>query len=161
MATPSYIIGIDLGTTNSVVAYTEAEVDAGQQPAIKLFRIPQLVDAGVVEQREMLPSFLLAPGKHDVSETAKGLSSCPGRRTTPWQWENLPAIAAPNCLIASFPPPNHGSATPWWTDPNRSFPGRATLRLNSNDLLWRLRPLSWSIFAGHGTIPWPATMIPC
>lgn len=83
MATPSYIIGIDLGTTNSVVAYTEAEVDAGQQPAIKLFRIPQLVDAGVVEQREMLPSFLLAPGKHDVSENSMAL---------PWQEDNPLAV---------------------------------------------------------------------
>ncbi|MGD9216927.1 MAG: Hsp70 family protein, partial [Desulfobacteraceae bacterium] len=81
MATPSYIIGIDLGTTNSVVAYTEAEADAGRQPDIKLFRIPQLVDAGVVEKRDILPSFLLAPGKHDVSENSMAL---------PWQEEENP-----------------------------------------------------------------------
>ncbi|MGD9364478.1 MAG: Hsp70 family protein [Desulfobacteraceae bacterium] len=76
MTTPSYIIGIDLGTTNSVVAYTTAETAAGRQPAIDIFEIPQLVDAGVVEKREMLPSFMLVPGRHDVSEQSM---------TLPWQ----------------------------------------------------------------------------
>jgi molecular chaperone DnaK (HSP70) len=76
MATPSYIIGIDLGTTNSVVSYTTAEVAAGRQPAIDIFEIPQLVDAGVVENREMLPSFMLVPGQHEVSEQSM---------TLPWQ----------------------------------------------------------------------------
>lgn len=76
MATPNYIIGIDLGTTNSVVAYTAAEVADGRQPAVDIFEIPQLVDAGVVEKREMLPSFMLVPGRHEVSEQSM---------TLPWQ----------------------------------------------------------------------------
>ncbi len=101
METPVYIIGIDLGTTNSVVAYTEAGHNEGRQPDIKLFRIPQLVDAGVVEKREMLPSFLLSPGKHDVSEDAMDL---------PWQENNTLAVGEfarnrgaelPDRLIAS------------------------------------------------------------
>jgi molecular chaperone DnaK (HSP70) len=79
MATPTYIIGIDLGTTNSVVAYTEADIVPGQPSDIHIFEIPQLVDAGVVEKRDMLPSFLMVPGEHDVSEEAMAL---------PWRDEN-------------------------------------------------------------------------
>ena len=79
MATPQYIIGIDLGTTNSVVAFTRADIVPGRQPAINIFEIPQLVDTGVVEKREMLPSFLLVPGKHDGSEQALAL---------PWQGDS-------------------------------------------------------------------------
>jgi len=70
---PVYIIGIDLGTTNSVVAYTEADMETGRPCEIRLFEIPQLIDAGVVEKRRMLPSFILVPGEHDVSETAMAL----------------------------------------------------------------------------------------
>jgi molecular chaperone DnaK (HSP70) len=83
MGTPPYIIGIDLGTTNSVVAYTQANPAPGNPPDIKLFRIPQLVDAGVVEKRDILPSFMLTPGKHDVSENAMAL---------PWQENNQWAV---------------------------------------------------------------------
>lgn len=79
MATPTYIVGIDLGTTNSVVAYTEADIVPGQPSDIQIFEIPQLIDAGVVEEREMLPSFLLVPGEHDVSESAIAL---------PWDEDN-------------------------------------------------------------------------
>jgi len=70
----SYIVGIDLGTTNSVVAYTEKPADGASEASdIRLFRIPQLVDAGVVEKREMLPSFIFLPEAHDVGRGATAL----------------------------------------------------------------------------------------
>lgn len=101
MTKPSYIIGIDLGTTNSVVAYTRVEAVPGEQPVIDIFQIPQLVDAGVVEKREVLPSFLLAPGQHEISEQTMAL---------PWQQESVLAVGEfarnrgaelPDRLIAS------------------------------------------------------------
>lgn len=101
MTQPAYIIGIDLGTTNSVVAYTRAEAVPGEQPVIDILKIPQLVDAGVVEKREVLPSFLLAPGKHEVSEQNMAL---------PWPQESALAVGEfarnrgaelPDRLIAS------------------------------------------------------------
>jgi molecular chaperone DnaK (HSP70) len=46
------IIGIDLGTTNSALAWAEA------RGAISIFQIPQLVAAGEVAGRPTLPSFL-------------------------------------------------------------------------------------------------------
>jgi hypothetical protein len=49
-----YIVGIDLGTTNSAVGY----VDTHREPwRAQTFLVPQLVDIGQVEARETLPSF--------------------------------------------------------------------------------------------------------
>ncbi|MGE0083206.1 MAG: Hsp70 family protein [Desulfococcaceae bacterium] len=83
MSDPVYIIGIDLGTTNSVVAYTEAKVEKGKKPEIRVLEIPQLTDAGTVEKRKVLPSFILLPGKHDVPEDALNL---------PWKQGNTVAV---------------------------------------------------------------------
>ncbi len=62
-----YLIGIDLGTTNSALAY----IDLTRHPrtgalGLKTFEIPQLVDIGVVRERALLPSFLYLPGQHDL-----------------------------------------------------------------------------------------------
>ncbi len=73
MTDPHYIIGIDLGTTNCVVAYTDAADVPGRPPEINIFDIPQLTAAGRVETRPMLPSFVLAPGAHDVAPDALAL----------------------------------------------------------------------------------------
>jgi len=61
--TAEYIIGIDLGTTNSVLAYTSL---AAEKPHIELLPIPQLVAAGTVEARTMLPSFLYLASAHEA-----------------------------------------------------------------------------------------------
>ncbi len=73
MSEPVYIIGIDLGTTNSVVAYTEATVDRIEDARVRIFAIPQVVDAGAVETRQVLPSFVLLPQAPEVPEGALGL----------------------------------------------------------------------------------------
>src|SRR5437763_6534798 len=52
-------IGIDLGTTNSALAYIdEREGDDREFPPLHIFETPQLVAAGRVEPRRTLPSFL-------------------------------------------------------------------------------------------------------
>ena len=56
----SYIVGIDLGTTNSALAYGKS---SAAQPEIRLFRIMQLVAPGEVEKRETLASFHYTPGE--------------------------------------------------------------------------------------------------
>ena len=83
MTDPAYIVGIDLGTTNSVVAYVPVADDAADASGIKLFDMPQLTAAGVVERRPLLPSFLLTPGPHDVS---------PGAMALPWKEDNTLAV---------------------------------------------------------------------
>ncbi|HET9953821.1 MAG TPA: Hsp70 family protein [Polyangiaceae bacterium] len=65
MTAARYIVGIDLGTTHTVVAFAEFE---GQSPP-EVFRVPQLVTAGEVEPRVLLPSFLYTPLPEEIPAT--------------------------------------------------------------------------------------------
>ncbi|MGD8294673.1 MAG: Hsp70 family protein, partial [Desulfobacterales bacterium] len=76
MANPKYIVGIDLGTSNSVLAYTPAEVDDGATSEIHILEIPQIVGPGSVAARSMLPSFIFLPGEKNMSQDELNL---------PWQ----------------------------------------------------------------------------
>jgi hypothetical protein len=64
-----YSVGIDLGTTNSVVAYADLSQCEGDQAPLQVLDIPQLTAPGVVSEKKQLPSFVyqaheaeLAPG---------------------------------------------------------------------------------------------------
>ena len=59
----SYHVGIDLGTTHTVVAYAARDdLTGGDLPAAAtVFCVPQLVSASEVEALRLLPSFLYAP----------------------------------------------------------------------------------------------------
>ncbi len=69
MSEALFSVGIDLGTTNSVVSYVELSETDGEQAPLHVLDIPQLTSPGVVGERKQLPSFLyqaheaeLAPG---------------------------------------------------------------------------------------------------
>lgn len=63
---PRFLIGIDLGTTNTVVAYTDLSQDLGQaQP--KIFEIEQLVAPGEVAKKPLLPSFRYHPAQGELA----------------------------------------------------------------------------------------------
>ncbi len=68
-----YIIGIDLGTTNSVVSYIDTEEDTSGVPETHLLNIPQVTDAGTVESPDHLPSFLYLPGESELPEKSLAL----------------------------------------------------------------------------------------
>jgi hypothetical protein len=53
--TAQYAIGIDLGTTNSALAYCRLDSD---EPRVVVMSVPQLVAPATVEERPLLPSFL-------------------------------------------------------------------------------------------------------
>ena len=76
----SFVLGIDLGTTNSVLAYAPLE---GDQPEVKLLPIPQLVAPGVVEERTSLPSFIYLPPEQEGKSGAYDL---------PWRNGNTIAV---------------------------------------------------------------------
>jgi len=62
-----YVIGIDLGTTNSALAYTElkSDTDPLELPEVRLMDVPQLVNPGEVRDEPLLPSSLYIPGPTD------------------------------------------------------------------------------------------------
>ena len=70
---PKYVIGIDLGTTNSVVAYAPTNVDANA-PSIEILQLPQLVAAGTIESRESLPSFVYLATEAETNNQSLDLS---------------------------------------------------------------------------------------
>lgn len=69
----TYAIGIDLGTTNSVLAYAQLDADA---PEVHVLPIPQLVAPATVESRFALPSFLYLGSEHEADH---------GNYDLPWQ----------------------------------------------------------------------------
>jgi molecular chaperone DnaK (HSP70) len=70
MSDAKFIVGIDLGTTNSILAYTEVESGARETPDIHILEISQLIGPGAVAAREMLPSFIYMPGEKDIASDA-------------------------------------------------------------------------------------------
>src|SRR5437764_7177702 len=79
-----YLVGIDLGTTNSALAYIDLpRTPRGGRPDIKPFPVPQLVAANDVRERPLLPSFLYLPGEHDLP---------PGAVALPWDKDRRYAV---------------------------------------------------------------------
>jgi molecular chaperone DnaK (HSP70) len=68
-----YIIGIDLGTTNSALAYAPAATDSNEAPEVKLFQVAQLVNAGETAELDLLPSSLYIPGPNEFVEGSLAL----------------------------------------------------------------------------------------
>lgn len=73
----AYVIGIDLGTTNSVLGYASLAAD---KPEVQLLPIPQLVAPGVVESRTTLPSFLYLAPEHEAAGSGFDLPWRKGNR---------------------------------------------------------------------------------
>lgn len=76
--TTEFAVGIDLGTTNSVLAYSSLDSEDAE---IQLLPIPQLVAAGTVDSKKALPSFLYIPTETEKAGKAFALP-----------WEDHPAV---------------------------------------------------------------------
>ena len=63
-----FVIGIDLGTTNSSVAYVDLEAVENGHPAIQKFPVHQLTGPGEFAPLLVLPSFLYIPGEYDIAD---------------------------------------------------------------------------------------------
>jgi molecular chaperone DnaK (HSP70) len=95
-----YIIGIDLGTTNSALARCDATVDK-ESSRIEVHSIPQLVDANEVAERTMLPSFLYIPGEFDFPTGSLALPWEPKPKLVIGELARKRGAESPNRLVAS------------------------------------------------------------
>ena len=77
-----YLVGIDLGTTNTAVSYVEAVVGA----QVRDLAVAQLVGPGEVAEQPLLPSFLLLPTALEVA---------PEQMALPWN-------ARPGWAVGAF-----------------------------------------------------------
>jgi molecular chaperone DnaK (HSP70) len=76
-----YVIGIDLGTTHTALAYAAIPEDpTAPAPEVNVLEVPQLVAQGTVEARALLPSFLYIAHESD------------GPQALPWDKERKYAV---------------------------------------------------------------------
>lgn len=69
--TPSsrYSIGIDLGTTNSVLSYVDLHDSEDENIVQEVLLIPQLTSPGAVDEKTQLPSFIYQAHPDELSES--------------------------------------------------------------------------------------------
>jgi molecular chaperone DnaK (HSP70) len=100
VAPSRFVVGIDLGTTNSALAYVDTGAgDEGARPA--LLPIPQVVQQGVVEDRPLLPSFLYLPGPGELPAGSLKLPWDPGRDYAVGEFARQQGSLVPTRLVTS------------------------------------------------------------
>lgn len=90
-----YVVGIDLGTTHSALAYAKAEDEA---PRIEVLPVTQLVAKGTLGEKPLLPSFHYAP---HASDGAMPLPWDESRAHVVGELARARGVEAPNRVIAS------------------------------------------------------------
>jgi molecular chaperone DnaK (HSP70) len=97
-----FLVGIDLGTTNSALAY----IDLQNRPKVgnlglKTFPIPQLVAPGSMGDRSLLPSFLYIPGQHDLPHGSVALPWDPNINYAVGEFARNHGAKVPGRLVSS------------------------------------------------------------
>jgi len=92
-----YLVGIDLGTTNTACAYVDTRVGS----RIESFDIPQLVAPGRVEPRPTLPSFIYLAGAHELPAGSLDLPWASGRDYCVGTFAREQGARVPGRLVSS------------------------------------------------------------
>ncbi len=96
-----FIVGIDLGTTNSAVAYVDLGHEEVPRAKIRIFDIPQLVAPGQVAPGAVLPSFLYLPGPYELPAGALSLPWAPDRNFAVGELAREQGALVPGRLVCS------------------------------------------------------------
>ncbi len=116
-----FVIGIDLGTTNTAMAYCKVD---SEKPIAEIFKIPQITAVGEINERDTLPSFVYLPGSHELPE---------GATTLPWgdypyivgEFALKQGTRVPDRLVSSSKSwlcsniDREGMILPWSADPKK------------------------------------------
>lgn len=86
MSEPRYSVGIDLGTTHSVVSYVELGSVDGEKAPLQVLDIPQLFSPGVIGEKPQLPSFMYQAHEAELA---------PGDLVLPWD-------ASPSAIVGEM-----------------------------------------------------------
>ncbi|MDQ3330554.1 MAG: hsp70 family protein [Planctomycetota bacterium] len=93
-----YVVGIDLGTTNSAVGYADT-TDA--RLVVHTFLVPQIVASGQVERRETLPSFHYQPAEGELPAGALAVPWGKSPKYAVGAFARDQGVRAPGRLISS------------------------------------------------------------
>src|SRR5205807_2944231 len=96
-----YVVGIDLGTTNSALAYVDTGAGEGADAVVRHLPIPQVVAPGAVEDRPLLPSFLYLPGPNELPAGSLRLPWAPDRDFAVGEFARTHGSQVPTRLVAS------------------------------------------------------------
>src|ERR1043165_3844698 len=99
MSASRFVVGIDLGTTNSALAYYDTGL--GDEAVLTHLKIPQVVQPGVVEERPLLPSFLYLPGPNEQPAGAMRLPWAAERDYCAGEFARVFGSQVPTRLVAS------------------------------------------------------------
>jgi hypothetical protein len=99
MSLSRFVVGIDLGTTNSALAYYDSGL--GDKAVLTHLKIPQVVAPGVVEDRPLLPSFLYLPGPNEQPAGAMKLPWDAERDYCVGEFARVFGSQVPTRLVAS------------------------------------------------------------
>lgn len=96
-----YIIGIDLGTTNSAVGYVDLGASESADGDVRFLDIPQLVAPGELADRPVLPSFLYLPGPYELPAGSTALPWAPDRDHAVGEFAREQGALVPGRLVSS------------------------------------------------------------
>jgi len=93
-----YVLGIDLGTTNCVLAYASLDAD---EPQVELFSILQLVDTATTERRTTLPAFTYLGSEHQAQGGELDLPWAEGRAFAVGRYASRQAAESPQRTVGA------------------------------------------------------------
>ncbi|HEX4164484.1 MAG TPA: Hsp70 family protein [Bryobacteraceae bacterium] len=131
---PQFVIGIDLGTTNSALAFAPVE-DGDAKPVVSLFPVAQLVNPGEVGSLDLLPSSLYIPNANEFVE---------GSLALPWN-PNPPYITGALARARGVENAHRfvSSAKSWLSNPTAD-PTQPLLPLSAPEGITKISPLEAS-----------------
>jgi len=96
-----YIVGIDLGTTHTVLSYVDTEELGDGPPRVQVLPVAQTVAAGSVEARANLPSFIYMASGHEFPAGALDLPWAKARSYTVGELARAQGAAVPARMVSS------------------------------------------------------------
>lgn len=146
---PRFAVGIDLGTTNSVLSCVDLAASDGEDVLLSVQAIPQLTGPGAVEERQQLPSFIYLPHSEELAS---------GDLTLPWSDQNHFAVGELARALGSRTPIRLiASAKSWLCHPGIDRRA-ATLPIEAPAEIEQLSPLQASIlYIEHLRASWDMT----
>jgi hypothetical protein len=101
VALARFVVGIDLGTTNSALAYVDTGVGDEEDVRPTQLFIPQVVQPGTVEDKPLLPSYLYLPGPNELPAGSLRLPWDQGRDFAVGEFARQQGGVVPTRIVSS------------------------------------------------------------
>ncbi|CAL1241524.1 Hsp70 family protein [Candidatus Methylocalor cossyra] len=148
MSAVRYSVGIDLGTTNSVVSYVDLSQVDGEKAPLEVLQIPQLVAPGAIGEKRQLPSFLYQAHEAELA---------PGDLVLPWDEHPAAIVGELARQLGSKTPIRLVASAKSWLSHAGVDRRSALLPLQSPEEVKRISPLEASIeYLRHMRDAWNA-----